>query len=482
MKRAAAPSATVTSLSHSASSLDDSGIRTIEETRAVSEAIAEGGMASVHLVAKDEDGRLYALKRLHAHLAADEYFTSMLFDEAAIAASVRHENVVTTYGIDTYEGRPCVVMEYVPGLSVSAVIQHSHPARVPVPFAIKIAAEALRGLHAAHETCDTTGRPLGIVHRDVSPQNILVGLDGVARVLDFGIAKAEHRIHSTRPGDLKGKLAYMAPEQLCGHTLDARTDLRAVAVVLWELLTSAPLFHSAREELTVEKIIGGAVRPPSEITDGIPPELDAIVLRALALNPADRFPSALAMAEALEAVGARYSFVTSELIGEWVHTLGYDEIDERLRLGADLRRSIPDPPTRVLRESIPKEPPTEPTRLGTPWLEQASTPLAAAIAPWLDAPIAPPPSAAAPLRLAGLSRSAPVPIAPLPIAPSSSPPVSIAPPSSTPRSRRTLTIPPKPRSFWSKIAEPAVFFISALIIGIGGGLYVRMRYLPSQGR
>ncbi|MFO0738319.1 MAG: serine/threonine-protein kinase [Labilithrix sp.] len=340
---------------------EESGIR-VRPPSVVSDAIASGGMASVHLVASGDDGRLFAVKRLHPHLAKDEYFTSMLLDEATLAAAIRHENVVTTYGIDHYEGTPCVVMDYVPGLSASDVIRLAHPAGVPIPFALKIAADALRGLHAAHEACDAFGRPLQIVHRDVSPQNILVGADGVTRMLDFGIAKAAHRIHSTRPGDVKGKLAYMSPEQLMGADVDRRSDLRAVGVVLWEMLTGAPLFHMKREEDTVEKIIRGRVRRPSELVSDLPAEIDAIVMRALSLHPADRFATALEMAQAIEAVAFRY-FVTARQVGEWVHSIGFEVLDERERVSANLQDTISFMPTLVRPSQAPAP---EPKRAWTP--------------------------------------------------------------------------------------------------------------------
>jgi serine/threonine-protein kinase len=336
MKRAA-----LRTLHSATNDYDESGVRERSPSMVSAEPIAAGGMAAVHLVAGPRDGRLYALKRLHPHLASDGYWVSMLHDEANIASSIRHENVVATHGMSTYRGAPCLVMDYVPGLSAADVIRYASPHGIPVVFALKIAADALRGLHAAHETCDASGRPLAIVHRDVSPQNILVGADGIARVLDFGIAKALHRLQSTRPGEVKGKLAYMSPEQLSGEDLDRRTDVRAIGVVLWELLTSSPLFHSRREQESIDKILRNCVRRPSELNPDVPADIDAIVMRALAIRPQDRFQSALEMALAIEAYCYR---VTAEQLAEFIGTIGHDVLDDRARRGADLRDSVAPPP------------------------------------------------------------------------------------------------------------------------------------------
>src|SRR5277367_6635205 len=185
---------------------------------AIFDAIASGGMASVHfgrLIGPAGFSRTVAIKRLHESFALDPEFVSMFMDEARLAARIRHPNVVPTRDIVALEQELLLVMEYVPGESLSLLLKRARLARkpVPIPIVADIIMQALSGLHAAHEAVGEAGEPLCIVHRDVSPQNILVGTDGVARVLDFGVAKAIGTMHQTRAGQVKGKIRYMAPEQ-----------------------------------------------------------------------------------------------------------------------------------------------------------------------------------------------------------------------------------------------------------------------------
>ncbi|WP_155797910.1 serine/threonine-protein kinase, partial [Sorangium cellulosum] len=188
---------------------------------------------------------------------------------------------------------------------------------------------ALHGLHAAHEATAEDGAPLLLVHRDVSPHNVLVGEDGVARVLDFGVAKSAGRAQITRDGQLKGKLAYMSPEQIAGEPLDRRADVYSAGVVLWETLTGERLFEGRGEALSILRLLQAGVDPPSARRPGVPPELEAITLRALARDPDDRFPTARAMALALEETGLAAS--TSE-VGDWVTSLAGESLAQRAAL------------------------------------------------------------------------------------------------------------------------------------------------------
>ncbi len=327
----------------------------------VSEPIASGGMATVHLgVSAEDDRHLLALKRLHPHLTSDEYFTTMLLDEARIAARVRHPNVVATYGADVIDDDLVLVMEYVAGVPLNVVMRTVYPGSVPPRYAAAIVAGALRGLHAAHEALDDHDQPLGIVHRDVSPQNVHVGTDGVARVLDFGIAKAARRIQTTRAGEVKGKLAYMAPEQLLSDAVDRRTDIRAAAVVLWEALCGAPLFHRESEGQTVNTIIDGDISPPSDHVGQIPPALDAIVMRGLAKRREDRFATALEMADALDAVYAKNPVRPRE-IGQWVASLGLDALREQERMSVELKRRSSTRPPSLWSGEVPVILPPQPS-------------------------------------------------------------------------------------------------------------------------
>ncbi|MBX3192326.1 MAG: SUMF1/EgtB/PvdO family nonheme iron enzyme [Labilithrix sp.] len=278
---------------------------TIGGRYALSEEIASGGMATVHLARQIGAGgfaRIVAVKRLHERFARDPELVGMFLDEARLVARIRHPNVVQTVDVVAEDGELFLVMEYVHGESLLRVIQLSHRRDLGLPVGVtaSIVAGALQGLHEAHEARSETGEPLGIVHRDVSPQNILVGVDGVARVLDFGVAKATQRIQSTLDGQLKGKLSYMAPEQVRNGRLDRRTDVYAASVVLWEALTGTKLFYGENEAAVLTHIMLEKVRPPSSLNGAVPPALDEVVMRGLAREASDRFASAQEMARAIE--------------------------------------------------------------------------------------------------------------------------------------------------------------------------------------
>jgi hypothetical protein len=286
----------------------------------VHDRIAAGGMATVHLgrlLGAAGFSRTVAIKRLHDAYARDPEFVAMLLDEARLAALIRHPNVVPTLDVVAEGDELLVVMEYVEGDSVAhlAKVSQSAGLRVPVPFAAAIVAQALHGLHAAHEAKDKNGAPLGIVHRDVSPQNILVGTDGVSRVLDFGIAKAASRATSTEDGTVKGKTAYMAPEQLQHGAVDRRTDIFAASVVLWELFCGKRLFLADSPAETMSRVLTLPIDPPQMHAPELPSELAAITLRGLDRDPAGRFATAEEMALAIEEAIA---MPRSKEVGAWV--------------------------------------------------------------------------------------------------------------------------------------------------------------------
>jgi eukaryotic-like serine/threonine-protein kinase len=288
-------------------------------------------MATVHigrLLGPVGFARTVAIKRLHPHFAKDPEFVAMFLDEARIAARVRHPNVASTLDVVVLKGELFVVMEYVHGESLSKLIRACRAATgagVPLPIAMTIIANALYGLHAAHEATNEYGAPLEIVHRDVSPQNILVGQDGVPRVVDFGVAKATDRLQTTREGALKGKLSYMSPEQVANEPVDRRTDVYAASVVLWEMLTAQRLFNADSEVGIIKMVLDGAIRPPSQFAPGIPPMIDALVQRGLAKNPDHRFATAADMAEAAQ----RIAFATPGQVGAWVRGLGGEALERR---------------------------------------------------------------------------------------------------------------------------------------------------------
>ncbi len=284
------------------------------------EEIASGGMATVHLgriVGAAGFARAVAIKRLHPQFARDPEFVSMLIDEARLASRVLHPNVVATLDVVS-EGRELfLVMEYVPGCALSTLLDavRSTNERIPPPIATAIMSGVLFGLHAAHEATTEAGEPLHIVHRDISPQNVLVGLDGVPRVHDFGIAKAVGRVQHTREGQLKGKLRYMAPEQLRGDDVTRLADVYSAGVVLWETLIKQKLFVAPNDAALFGKVLEGIVALPSSVCPDLPAELEAVLLRALDRDPARRYPDAREMALALgEAVRPASASEVSEFV------------------------------------------------------------------------------------------------------------------------------------------------------------------------
>jgi eukaryotic-like serine/threonine-protein kinase len=303
--------------------------------------IASGGMATVHLgrlVGLAGFSRTVAIKRLHPHLAQDQEFSAMFLDEARLAARVRHPNVVPVLDVVSAGGEILIVMEYVRGVTLASLVratmtEGSRPSRdeptklpaLPLDVASTIITGVLHGLQAAHDAKDDAGHALHIVHRDVSPQNVLVGLDGVARVLDFGVAKAEGRLNTTREGTVKGKLAYMPPEQLRG-SVDRRTDVYSAAVVLWEALTLKRLFTGDGEAEILTALLTAEIEPPSRYAAHVPPALDAIVLKALSRSPEQRFASARDMALAVEEVVPPAG---ATRVAEWVAELSGGALSRR---------------------------------------------------------------------------------------------------------------------------------------------------------
>jgi serine/threonine protein kinase len=246
--------------------------------------------------------RLVAVKVLHPHLAHEEEFISMFLDEARLAARIRHPNVVPTIDIsDTPDAGFYLVMEYIEGDHLGALLQKAWKLgkRLPFNVTLRIIVDALEGLGAAHNLTDEQGRPLQLVHRDVSPHNIMVSTDGVARITDFGVAKAEVRLSTTREGQFKGKLAYMAPEHASNGDADQRSDLFSMAIILWESLAGKRLFRAENQAATLNKICLEPIPMPSSVDPSLA-SFDPILERGLARDPNLRFQSAEEFAEAIE--------------------------------------------------------------------------------------------------------------------------------------------------------------------------------------
>ncbi len=269
--------------------------------------IGSGGMATVYL-GYDEQApdasRTVAIKRMHPWLLKEPELVAALLDEGRIVSHITHPNVVALREVVVEEQELFLVLEHVQGEPLSALAREiaarGTEERIPIAVACALVRDLLRGLHAAHDARDEKGRPLGIVHRDVSPQNVLVGNDGRAHLLDFGVAKASGRLQSTHPGSVKGKLAYMAPEQLRDGLVTRRSDVYAASIVLWEILAGRRIFGSDPQPHIIVRQMNEPFAAPSSVSPDVPGELDQVVLRGLARDAQDRFVSAADMADAIE--------------------------------------------------------------------------------------------------------------------------------------------------------------------------------------
>jgi serine/threonine-protein kinase len=295
--------------------------------------LGAGGLATVcrgRLVGPGGFARPVAIKRLHRHLGrhAD---AAMFLDEARIASCIVHPNVVATLDVVAEEGEYVVVMELVEGPTLERLLTIAPSGRPPLPVTLRILSDVLHGLQAAHEATDARGEALHVVHRDVAPSNVLVGRDGIAKISDFGVAKARGRLASTRNGEVKGHLSYMAPEQLVGDAIDARADVFGAGVVLWEALTGRRLFHGENEAQVVYALLERTIAPPRTVAPELPVAIDAVVMRALSREAAARFPSARAMADALGAVApvATHAEVTAWIAAQEETSAGAMAIEAR---------------------------------------------------------------------------------------------------------------------------------------------------------
>jgi serine/threonine protein kinase len=363
--------------------------------------LASGGMAGVYVaralgVAGFE--RLVAVKVLHPHLAHEEEFISMFLDEARLAARIRHPNVVPTIDIsDTPDAGFYLVMEYIEGDHLGALLQRAWKLGKRLPFSVtlRIIVDALEGLGAAHNLTDEQGRPLQLVHRDVSPHNIMVSTDGVARITDFGVAKAEVRLSTTREGQFKGKLAYMAPEHASNGDADQRSDLFSMAIILWESLSGKRLFRAENQAATLNKICLEPIPMPSSVDPSLA-VFDPILERGLARDPNLRFQSAEEFAEAIEESAHNLGGLAKQ---REVAGLVREYAAEKLAKDADLIRDAisqlaqnhpSDPPAGISAPISPEPPPFMP-----PAPRVFAPPPAAASS--LNVPLPPPPIAAAPM-------------------------------------------------------------------------------------
>ena len=287
--------------------------------------LAVGGMAEVFLaVQKGLEGfqKVVVIKRVLPHLSTNSEFIRMFIDEARLAARLEHPNIVRTYEFGEVNSQYFTAMEYLPGEDLSKTLNNLAISRqkMPLNIAAGVVSQICAGLHFAHQLTDTGGRPLSLVHRDVNPANILLTYTGEVKILDFGVAKTNTN-KETVNGTIKGKIAYMAPEQLLSRGVDQRSDVFSTGVVLWECLTGRPLFMRDSEAATLYAIMNDPIPPPSRLRPEVPQALDAIVERALARTPADRFESAEEMGMVLDDFLATQPKFDSRLLARTVEEL-----------------------------------------------------------------------------------------------------------------------------------------------------------------
>ena len=296
--------------------------------------LARGGMAEVflaRLIGVEGFERRVAIKRILPHLSESEEFRAMFLDEARLAAQLGHPNIVHIYDFGKVDDYYFIAMEYVDGVDIGRLIRRARERPVPFELAARILGDVCAGLHFAHNAADAVGRKLNVVHRDVTPQNVLVTYDGVVKIVDFGIAKAAFAAGRTRPGVVKGKYAYMSPEQVEGRALDGRSDVFSAGICLYELLTGMPLFRRDDVTASMREIRDGKPIHPEKFRPNVPAELIGIMRRALQTSRDNRYATASAMQTDLE------KFLKS-----------VDALATSRELGEYLRRELPRPPDEEL--------------------------------------------------------------------------------------------------------------------------------------
>jgi len=307
--------------------------------------IARGGMAEIYLgkhVGEDGFQRLCAIKRILPHYAADQEFIQMFRDEAHICKRLQHANIVRVEGFEEVEGSYAIIMEFVDGSDLRTALHASEQSKkkLTTPMACFIIAEAARGLHYAHTKVDEiTQQPLGIVHRDISPQNILVSYEGEIKVTDFGIADAESKLTETRPGIVKGKYSYMSPEQISAKQVDARTDVFALSIVLWEMLAMRRLFQGENEVDTIQRVKNCKIDVElRQVNPDVDEELDLIVKKGLARDTKKRYKNAAEFEKELRRhMSRRYPEFTPQDLGAYLKSV----MDgRRAESAADIKKTL----------------------------------------------------------------------------------------------------------------------------------------------
>jgi len=312
--------------------------------------IGSGGMAEVFLarqVGLMNFEKVVVVKTIHDHLAQQEEFITMLLDEAKLSAMIKHPCVVDIYDLGRVDDTFFIAMEYLAGQSMTQVLSAGRKAKKALDIwsTLRIIADAADGLHAAHNLKAMTGEFLELVHRDVSPGNIIVLYDGHVKLVDFGIAKARRRATVTAPLQIKGKLGYISPEQIRGGRIDRRSDIFSLGVVMWESLTYRRLFKPNTGAKTIDELREGERRPPSELRPNIPIAVDEICLKALADDPLARFQTAREMRNAIEGVLREANFYreTGGTVAYMNELFGDAHAEQKAQLRAALSGKGPEP-------------------------------------------------------------------------------------------------------------------------------------------
>lgn len=319
--------------------------------------IASGGMAEVFrakVTGAADFERVVAIKCMLPHLARDDQFTKMFIDEAKMASLLSHANISQIYELGNHNGRLYLVMEFISGHDLRHILKTSNKLglRIPFPVVAYMISRAAEGLDFAHRKRSPDGRPLNLVHRDVSPQNILMSFEGEVKVVDFGIAKAEQRATETQAGVLKGKFAYMAPEQVRGVEVDHRSDIYALGIVLHELLTGTKLFRGQSDLSVLEKVRQPDIPAIRDAVPNAPPEFDLVLRRALAAEPNKRFANAHDMAEALQPLMIDNNrIVGARSAAEYMRALYAEEV-EALLSGKNQLLGLEPPPGTVVNRPV----------------------------------------------------------------------------------------------------------------------------------
>ena len=325
------------------------------------ERIALGGMAEVFLAVRpgvEGFQKQVAIKRIRPHLSDEDAFVQMFLHEAKLAAQLHHPNIVQIHDLGQIAGSYYIAMEHISGRDMSRVVPKAAKLGIPFPleYALHIAAATLDGLAYAHAKKDDEGAPMNIVHRDITPENIMVSWTGNVKILDFGIAKATTQTDQTKAGEIKGKLSYMSPEQAKGKTLDARSDIFTLGVVLYEWLTGTKLFTGENEMAVLRSIVDGKIYPPSYFRDDIPPEIEDVLMKALAKDRDLRYQAARDMQYELQQWLHQAEFTPSAShVANFMKQIFADELEAERARHAGARRAVEAVPAPTIPPPIPRD-------------------------------------------------------------------------------------------------------------------------------